>query len=253
MPAILAEDLWKGFRIPHQRRASILEQIAGALSVLDRKRYTYEELWALKAVNFELERGESMGVVGPNGSGKSTLLKLMAHIMNPDRGTIRVDGKIAAILELGIGFQGDLTVKENALVYGIIMGIPRAQIKKRMESILDFAELGRFQDARLKNLSSGMQVRLAFSIAIQTEPDTFLVDEALSVGDMDFQRKCLDRFRQFRNDGKSIVLVSHNMSLINSFCEKSLYLLNGETRAFGPSGQTTSRYIEDMKALTLGQ
>jgi lipopolysaccharide transport system ATP-binding protein len=247
MPVLEAEDLWKRFRIPHQKRASILEEIAGALSVLEGERYTYEEFWALKAVSFELERGESLGVIGPNGSGKSTLLKLMTHIMKPDKGRIRTDGRIAAILELGIGFQGDLTVKENAVVYGVIMGIPRAQIRKRMELILDFAELARFQDARLKNLSSGMQVRLAFSIAIQTEPDTFLVDEALAVGDMNFQKKCLDRFREFRNDGKSIVLVSHDMSLVKAFCEKSLYLLNGETRVFGSSKEATDQYLDDME------
>jgi lipopolysaccharide transport system ATP-binding protein len=247
MPVVEVVDLWKRFRIPHERRASVLEQIAGALSVLDGKRFTYEEFWALKNVNFQLEQGESLAVIGPNGSGKSTLLKVMARIMKPDRGRIGTRGKIVPILELGIGFQGDLTVKENALVYGVIMGIPRAQMKRRIESILDFAELARFQDARLKNLSSGMQVRLAFSIAVETEADIFLVDEVLSVGDMEFQKRCLARFRQFRNEGKSIVLVSHEMGLVKAFCEKTLYLLNGETRAFGPSGEVADRYVKDVE------
>jgi lipopolysaccharide transport system ATP-binding protein len=240
-------DLWKRFRIPHKRRDSMLEQIAGALSLLEGRRFTYEEFWALKALNFQLEQGESLGIIGPNGSGKSTLLKLLAHIMKPDTGRISTDGRIVPILELGIGFEGDLTVKENAVVYGVIMGIPRAQIKRRIETILEFADLARFQDAKLKNLSSGMQVRLAFSIAIQTEADIFLVDEALSVGDMEFQDKCLDRFREFRRGGKSLLLVSHNMPLINAFCEKTLYLVNGETRAFGPSDEVTSVYIQDVK------
>jgi lipopolysaccharide transport system ATP-binding protein len=247
VPLIGVEDVWKRFRIPHQRRATILDHIAGALSVLEGERYTYEEFWALKGITFEVEHGESLGIIGPNGSGKSTLLKLMAQTMKPDRGTIRTNGSIAPVLELGIGFHADLTAKENALVYGVILGLRRSEMKKRTESILDFAGLTRFQDAKLKNLSSGMQVRLAFAIAIETEADIFLVDEALAVGDMEFQQKCLEKFRQFKKEEKSIVLVSHDMNLIKAFCEKTLYLHGGEPRAFGPSEEATARYVEDMK------
>jgi len=241
-------DVWKRFRIPHERRATVLDNIASVLSVLAGRRYSFEEFWALKQVSFKIEQGESLGIVGPNGSGKSTLLKLIAHIMKPDKGTIRTSGSTAAVLELGIGFHGDLTVKENALVYGVIMGLPRSEMRKRTDSILDFAGLTRFQDAKLKTLSSGMAVRLAFSIAIQTEADIFLVDEALAVGDTRFQEKCLDKFREFKKERKSIVLVSHNMDLVKSFCERTLYLLNGETRAFGPSEEATRRYLEDTKS-----
>lgn len=248
MSVMQVDDLWKRFRIPHERRVTILEHVTGLLSILERKRYSYEEFWALKDVNFKIEYGESLGLIGPNGSGKSTLLKLIARVMKPDKGTIKTNGSIVPVLELGIGFHGDLTVKENALVYGVIMGLPRSEMRKRTDSILDFAGLTRFQDARLKRLSSGMQVRLAFSIAIQTEPDIFLVDEALAVGDMEFQQKCLDKFREFKKEKKSIVLVSHSMDLVKSFCEKTLYLQNGEMRAFGPSEETTSRYIADMSA-----
>jgi len=248
MSVVSVEDVWKRFRIPHERRATILDHIAGALSLLEGKRFTFEEFWALKAVNFKVERSESLGIVGPNGSGKSTLLKLIARVMKADRGTIKTDGSIAPVLELGMGFHGDLTVKENALIYGVIMGLRRSEIKKRTDSVLDFAGLTRFQDAKLKNLSSGMQVRLAFSIAIQTEADIFLVDEALAVGDMEFQQKCLERFREFKKEKKSIVLVSHSMDLVKGFCEKTLYLLNGESRAFGPSEDATNRYLEDMKS-----
>jgi lipopolysaccharide transport system ATP-binding protein len=244
------EDVWKSFRIPHEKRATILDQLAGALSVLEGKRYSYEEFWALKEISFELSRGESLGVIGPNGSGKSTLLKLMARVMRPDKGQIETKGSIAPVLELGIGFHGELTVKENAVVYGVIMGLRRSEIKKRTASILDFAGLTRFQDAKLKSLSSGMQVRLAFSIAIQTEADVFLVDEALGVGDMEFQQKCLDKFREFKREMKTIVLVSHSMEQISSFCEKTLYLLNGETRAIGPSTEAIGRYLEDLKPST---
>jgi lipopolysaccharide transport system ATP-binding protein len=253
MSVIDAEDIWKRFRIPHERRATVLDHMAGALSVLEGKRYSYEEFWALKRVNFKLKHGESLGIIGPNGSGKSTLLKLIACVMKPDRGRIDANGSIAPVLELGIGFHADLTVKENALVYGVIMGLARSEMKKRTDSILDFAGLTRFQDAKLKSLSSGMQVRLAFSIAIQTQADIFLIDEALAVGDMAFQQKCLEKFREFKKEEKSIVLVSHAMDLIKGFCEKTLYLLNGETRAFGPSEEATHRYLEDMRASAAAQ
>jgi lipopolysaccharide transport system ATP-binding protein len=250
MSVIGVQDVWKRFRIPHERRRTVVDHIAGALAVLGGKRYSYEEYWALKEVSFKLEHGESLGIIGPNGSGKSTLLKLIARIMRPDRGAITTDGSMATVLELGIGFHGDLTVRENAVVYGVIMGLPRSEIKKRTDSILDFAGLIRFQDAKLKNLSSGMQVRLAFSIAIQTEADIFLVDEALAVGDMEFQQKCLDKFREFKKQEKSVVLVSHSMDLIKSYCEKTLYLLNGQPRALGPSEEVTNRYVGDMAAST---
>ena len=250
MSVIQVEDLWKRFRIPHERRVTVLEHMAGLLSILERKRYSYEEFWALKDINFRMEHGESLGLIGPNGSGKSTLLKLIARVMKPDKGTITSSGSMATVLELGIGFHGDLTVKENTQVYGVIMGLPRSEIKKRTDPILDFAGLTRFRDAKLKNLSSGMQVRLAFSIAIQTEADIFLVDEALAVGDMEFQEKCLERFREFKKEEKSIVLVSHSMDLVRSFCEKTLYLLKGEARAFGPSEEATRQYLDDMKSST---
>jgi lipopolysaccharide transport system ATP-binding protein len=246
MPVVEVEDLWKHFSIPHQRRATVLDQLAGVFSVLEGKRYSYEEFWALRQVTFKIEHGESLGVIGPNGSGKSTLLKLIAHIMKPDRGTVKTSGSTAAVLELGIGFHGDLTVKENALVYGVIMGLPRSEMRKRTDSILDFAGLTRFQDAKLKTLSSGMQVRLAFSIAIQVEADIFLVDEALAVGDAEFQNRCLDRFHAFKKMNKSIVLVSQSMELVRAFCEKTLYLTNGEVKAFGPSEEVTNQYTQDV-------
>jgi lipopolysaccharide transport system ATP-binding protein len=253
MPVVQVENVSKRFRIPHERRATVLDHIAGALSILEGKRYTYEEFWALRDISFTLEHGESLGIIGANGSGKSTLLKIVARTLKPDKGRIATNGSLAPVLELGIGFHGELTVKENALVYGVIMGLPRSEMKKRIDSILDFAGLRRFQDARLKNLSSGMAVRLAFSIAIQTEADIFLVDEALAVGDMEFQDKCLDRFREFRKEKKSIILVSHSLDLVRSFCEKTLYLAGGEARAFGSSQEATNQYVEDMKTTALGQ
>lgn len=253
MSFLLAEDIWKKFRIPHQRRATLLDHIGAALSVLEERRYTYEEFWALKDISFKLEHGESLGIIGPNGSGKTTLLKVIARVMKPDRGAIKTDGAMASVLELGIGFHGDLTVRENAVVYGVIMGLPRSEMRKRTEAILDFAGLTRFQDTQLRSLSSGMQVRLAFSIVVQTEADIFLVDEALAVGDAEFQQKCLDKFREFKQEKKSIVLVSHKMDQIRGFCEKTLYLREGGVRAFGPSEEATDRYVQDMRLPTASQ
>jgi lipopolysaccharide transport system ATP-binding protein len=246
MPVLAVQDVWKRFRIPHEKRSTVLDHIAGALSVLEGKRYAYEEFWALKQVSFGLEEGESVGIIGANGSGKSTLLKLVAGVMKPELGTIKTRGAIAPVLELGIGFHGDLTVKENAMVYGVLMGLHRSEMKKKTETILDFAGLTRFQDAKLKTLSSGMAVRLAFSIAIETKADIFLIDEALAVGDIEFQEKCLDKFRELKKEKRTIVLVSHSMGLIREFCEKTLYLLNGQVRAFGPSESAVSQYLEDL-------
>jgi len=245
MAEVLAvRDVWKRFRIPHERRKTVLDHIAGAASSIGGARYNYEEFWALREVSLVVRSRESVGLIGPNGSGKSTLLKLIAHVMKPDRGEIIVNGSLVPVLELGIGFNGDLTVRENALIYGVIMGISRAQMRDRLPLILQFAGLERFQDALLRNLSSGMQVRLAFSIAVETDADIFLVDEALSVGDEEFKAKCLDRFREFKNQGKSIVVVSHDMELINTFCESALYLQNGTESGYGPSEEITRMYVE---------
>ena len=211
MSIIQVDNVWKRFRIPHQKRSTILEHVASLLAFEDK---SYEEFWALKNIQFSLERGESLGIIGPNGSGKSTLLKLMARVMKPNKGTIKTTGSIAPILELGVGFHNDLSVKENAEVYGIILGISRSNMKRLTDPIIQFASLEKFRDTKLKHLSSGMQVRLAFSIAIQTAADIFLVDEALAVGDMEFQQKCLNKFKEFKKDEKSIVLVSHDLDLI---------------------------------------
>ena len=228
------------------RRPSVLDQIAGALSLFEAQKYNYEELWALKGISFELKEGESLGIIGPNGSGKSTLLKLITGVMRLDKGTVTTNGSATAILELGIGFHEDLTVKENAVIYGVVMGIPRREMKGKTEAILDFAELTRFRDAKLRTLSSGMRVRLAFSIAVQVEADIFLVDEALAVGDLEFQEKCLNKFREFKKQGRTIVLVSHNLEQVSTFCEKTLYLLNGETSVFGASDKAIQEYLKDM-------
>jgi len=247
MEVIQVEDLWKKFKIPHERRTTILENIAGALQILEGKRFTYEEFWALKAINFSVYHGESVGVIGENGSGKSTLLKIIANILRPNRGRVKATGKIAPILELGVGFHPELTVKENALIYGSIMGLRNSEVKKRMNPILKFSGLERFKDAKLKNLSSGMQMRLGFSVAIETDPDIFLIDEALAVGDMEFQQKCLNEFKKFKAKKKTIILVSHALDLVKEFCDKSLFLSRGEMIAFGETETVMNEYVRRVQ------
>ena len=242
---VTVQEVSKHFRIPHEKRRTLLEHAYNVTSLLGGRPQSYEDLWALKGVTFSVENGESLGIVGPNGSGKSTLLKLLAGVMKPDHGTIAVDGRVAQILELGIGFHGDLTVRENAVVYGVLMGIPRRRMPQKLEAILDFSGLTKFQDSKLSHLSSGMQVRLAFAIAVETEADIFLIDEALAVGDAEFQEKCLQTFKDFKKEGKTIIFASHNMNMLKTFCDKSLYLLHGEVRTFGPTSESIEHYLAD--------
>jgi lipopolysaccharide transport system ATP-binding protein len=248
MDVIEVENLWKKFRIPHEKKTTILENIAGAFQILEGKRFTYEEFWALREVNFSVQLGESIGVIGDNGSGKSTLLKVIARIMRPDKGMVKTHGKIAPILEYGLGFHPDLTVKENVIVYGSIMGLKNGEIKKCMGSILEFSGIGKFRDAKLKNLSSGMQVRLGFSVAIESDPDIFLVDEALAVGDIEFRQKCMDKFKQFKAEKKSIVLVSHVLGLVKEFCTKTLFLSNGQMVRYGETEDIVDEYVKQVQA-----
>ena len=250
---VTVQEVSKHFRIPHEKRRTLLEHAYNVTSLLGGRPQSYEDLWALKGVTFSVENGESLGIVGPNGSGKSTLLKLLAGVMKADHGTITIDGRVAQILELGIGFHGDLTVRENAVVYGVLMGIPRRRMPQKLEAILDFSGLMKFQDSKLSHLSSGMQVRLAFAIAVETEADIFLIDEALAVGDAEFQEKCLQTFKDFKKAGKTIIFASHNMNMLRTFCDKSLYLLRGEVKTFGPTSESIKEYLADTDLDRLGR
>src|SRR5271157_3062293 len=229
----MVEGLGKKFKIPHEKRNSILESVANALRIFERERFSYEEFWALRDISFSVQRGESLGVIGDNGSGKSTLLKILARIIRPTSGTMSIGESVAPILELGIGFHPELSARDNIRMYGSIMGLKREDVRRKIDPILEFAGLTRFADAKLKNLSSGMQMRLAFSVAIEIRPEIFLIDEALAVGDMEFQEKCLKKFKELQNEGTTMVLVSHSMELIKSFCTKALYLSKGEAVALG--------------------
>jgi len=238
LPAIEVRGLWKTFRIPHERKTTLFENLSGLM-----KSSEYESYTVLKDVNFEVAKGECVGIIGDNGSGKSTLLKIIANILRPSKGEIKVEGTMTPFLELGVGFQPDLTVRENVGIYATIMGLSAKEISMRMGDILDFADLRRFEDSKLKNLSSGMQVRLAFSTAVQTDPDILLVDEVLAVGDMDFQQKCFEVFEQYKKDKVTMLFVSHDLSAVRRFCDKTLLLNNGRQIDFGETNRVIDKYI----------
>jgi len=236
--AVKVEHLWKTFQIPHERRTTLFENLVGMM--MPRQ---YETFTVLKDISFEVDEGEFVGIIGDNGSGKSTLLKIIANILRPTKGTVNVKGKMTPFLELGVGFQPDLTVKENIGVYATVMGLSRREIKERRDEVIEFAGLENFEDTKLKNLSSGMQVRLAFSTAIQTKPDVLLVDEVLAVGDMEFQQKCFDVFDRYRKEGVTILFVSHDLGAVRKFCDKTLLLKNGGVVSYGKTNYVIDKYI----------
>ena len=216
------EQVNKVFRLPHERKITLRQRFVSIF-----QKNTYERFYALRDINFIVKQGEFLGVIGKNGSGKSTLLKLIAKVLEPTSGRVITKADVAPFLELGVGFQGDLTVKDNIFLYGALLGMNRKQITGKYGWIIEFSGLDRFVDAKLKNLSSGMQVRLAFSITVSIESPILLVDEVLAVGDIDFQKKCYDVFEKFKQTGKTIVFVSHDLNAVEKFCDRVILLENG--------------------------
>lgn len=240
--AIVVGHVSKKFRIPHERKNTVYQHIAG---LFGGGRASYELFNALNDVSFNVEHGETFGVIGPNGSGKSTLLKILAGVLYPDSGIVKINGKIAPFLELGVGFQPDLTAEENIYLYGAIMGLTKKEIASKYDEILEFAELKRFENMKLKNFSSGMTVRLAFSTAIQTNPDILLVDEVLAVGDESFQKKCGQKIDEIRRNGKTIVIVSHDLATVQKLCEKCILVKNGTIHSQGVPETVVGDYRRD--------
>ncbi|WP_410509092.1 ABC transporter ATP-binding protein [Methanosarcina hadiensis] len=238
MAAIEVENLHKLFRIPHEKRNTVFESLTGVL-----RPPQYETFQALNGINFDVDEGEALGIIGENGSGKSTLLKIMANILRPTKGRVKVNRRITPFLELGVGFQPNFTASENVRTYATIMGVSKREIEDKLDDVLEFAGLEKFRDAKLKNFSSGMQVRLAFSTAIQTDPEILLMDEVLAVGDMEFQQKCLDVLNQYRNEGVTIVFVSHDLGAVRRFCDRTLLLNKGVQVALGNTGDVIDRYV----------
>lgn len=244
MTAFKIQNLFKSFKIPHDRRDSLRENIFNLFS-----RNNYEVFNAVDNLSFQIKKGEFFGVIGKNGSGKSTLLKMLAGIYIPSSGEIITDGKIVPFLELGVGFNSELTGRENVFLNATILGLSEQEIEEKYDEIVAFSELERFMDQKLKNYSSGMYVRLAFSVAMQVNADIFLMDEVLAVGDVSFQLKCFEKFRELKNEGKTIVFVTHDLGSVRQYCDRVLYLKNGGEVILGNVDDVIDKYIYEDNEL----
>lgn len=232
-----ARGLHKTFRIPEHRVDTFKERVSHPLT-----RIEYRELEVLRDISFDIRRGEFFGIVGRNGSGKSTLLKVMASIYRADAGTIRMAGRLAPFIELGVGFNLELTARENIVLNGVMMGLSRQEARRRVDAALDFAELRDFVELKLKNYSSGMLVRLAFATMVEADADIMMVDEVLAVGDAAFAQKCMDVFRARRRAGRTIVLVTHDMAAVQSLCDRAMLIHDGELVYLGEPEEAALRY-----------
>jgi ABC-type polysaccharide/polyol phosphate transport system ATPase subunit len=239
--AIEVAGVSKTFRIPHEQRTFFKEYFTHPL-----RRPTYERNDALKEVTFSVEEGEFFGVIGANGSGKSTLLRILAGIYVPDSGVVRVCGLLSPFIELGVGFNIELTARDNIRMNGTLAGLTKCELEERFDEILAFSELERFVDQKLKNYSSGMLVRLAYSIAIQIPFDVLLLDEVLAVGDEAFQEKCFATFDRFKAEEKTVVFVSHDLELMKRFCDRCLLLQSGTVQRVGAPHEVVDLYREQV-------
>lgn len=240
--AISVEHVSKHFRLPHERADSVKSLF---VNPFNKNRRKFEVQHALKGINFNVQQGEFFGIVGRNGSGKSTLLKIIAGIYQPNSGRVKVNGRLVPFIELGVGFNPELTGRENVYLNGALLGFSEKEVDVKYHDIVDFAELERFMDQKLKNYSSGMQVRLAFSVAtVLAESDILLIDEVLAVGDADFQRKCFGYFKKLKKDKKTVVFVSHDMSAIREYCDKAILIDKNEIVFSGSADETAKEYTK---------
>jgi ABC-2 type transport system ATP-binding protein len=242
--AIVVRNVSKTFKLPHERTGSVKSAL---LSIPRRKQKSYEVQKALEDVSFDIKKGEFFGIVGRNGSGKSTLLKMLAGIYVPSSGDIHVNGKLTPFIELGVGFNPELTGRENVFLNGALLGFSRSEMAAMYDDIVDFAEIERFMDQKLKNYSSGMQVRLAFSIAIQAKSDILVLDEVLAVGDEAFQQKCISVFEKYKAQKQTIVLVTHDMSVVERFCNRAMLIRDGKMVKIGSPRQVAQMYSDSNK------
>lgn len=239
--AIRVEHVSKDFILPHDKITTIKGLFT---NIYKRRSRTRETQHALKDISFDIKKGEFFGIVGRNGSGKSTLLKILAGIYQPTHGKVRVEGKLVPFIELGVGFNAELSGRENVYLNGAMLGFTRKQIDAMYDDIVAFAELERFMDQKLKNYSSGMQVRLAFSLATRAQADVLLVDEVLAVGDADFQRKCFEYFRTLKREKKTVVFVSHDMSAIREYCDRAIMIEKSHLTHKGTPNDVAVEYIK---------
>ncbi len=237
-PVIRIEDLSVRYRVPMERIPSLKEYTIRRL----KRNLAFQDFWALKQVSFQVERGECFGIIGPNGAGKSTLLKVIARVLHPTSGRVRVWGRVCPLLELGAGFDAELTGRENIFLNGTILGFTRKDLEARQQRIIDYAGLQEFIDAPLRTYSSGMVARLGFAIVTDEKPDILIIDEILSVGDAEFQEKSGKRMSQFLHSGTTILLVSHSLKEIQKFCRRAIWLQQGRLKAEGPSERVIRQY-----------
>lgn len=228
------------YRVPHEKLSGIKEF---AIRWLQRK-LQYDDFWALENVSFDVSSGEVFGVIGRNGAGKSTLLKIMARVLYPTLGRLMIKGKVAPLLELGGGFHPELTGRENIFLNSALLGFTRKETEQHLDEIIEFADIRDFIDAPLRTYSTGMNARLGFSVATSIRPDILLIDEVLSVGDLAFQEKCIQRMNSFRDQGTTIIFVSHDMGTIRNFCERAVWLDQGKIRVIGNTAVVTEKYLE---------
>jgi len=236
---IVVDSVSKTFRVPEERSHTLKER-----ALHPRRRTRHQSFAALRDISFEVGRGEFFGIAGRNGSGKSTLLKCLAGIYGIDSGRIWMNGRLSTFIELGVGFNHDLAARDNVVLNGIMMGLSPREARARFDAVMDFAELREFEELKLKNYSSGMHVRLAFAVAIQVDAEILLVDEVLAVGDAAFQQKCFDVFSRMRDDGRTIVFVTHDMGALNRFCHRALLLERGAPVYLGEPHEVADRYLE---------
>jgi len=236
---VQVQEVSKTFRLPHQRYSTLKERALHPFTT-----QTFDALHSLEDVSFEVRRGEFFGIVGRNGSGKSTLLKCLAGIYGADSGRIEVFGRVSPFIELGVGFNPDLTARDNVIINAIMLGLSRREAKRRFDAIIEFAELEEFVDLKLKNYSSGMSVRLGFSVAIQVDADVLLVDEVLAVGDASFQRKCFAEFDRLRAEERTILFVTHDMNTVERYCDRAMLLERGRMLEIGAPADITKHYNE---------
>lgn len=252
MPIIEVENLSKKYRISREKKGLVYFTLRDELVDIVKKPFYWitgkkkdkEDIWALKNVTFKVEQGEILGIIGPNGSGKTTLLKVLTRITSPTTGQAIVNGLVGSLLEAGTGFHPELTGRENVYLNGAILGMKKKEIDKKFDEIVEFAEVGKFLDTPIKRYSTGMYVRLAFSVAVHVEPDILLMDEILAVGDVAFQKKCLKKMEDLAKGGRTVLFVSHNMLAVRSLCKSAIWIEKGQIKQKGNVNEVVRNYEE---------
>lgn len=242
MSVIKFRDVNKSFRIYKNKANSLKEQLI--VNIFKKRKLEVEEYKVLENINFDIEKGETIGIIGQNGAGKSTTLKLIAKILYPDTGEIEVKGKISSLIEVGAGFHPDLSGRENVYLYASIIGVSKKEVDERYDDIVKFAEIEEFMDSPVKNYSSGMYMRLAFSVSVHVDPEILLIDEVLAVGDANFQEKCINKIQEFKKKGKTIVFVSHDMNAIKLICDRVFFIHKGGRMVQGTTEEMIKLYDE---------